>query len=459
MQDSEIDKIVMGSARAITTVAPLLPHHDTIKDDVARVLKAAERGYLLPDEDEVVRNIFSRYLTTRAVLFSSLLDLAPLVRADLKLVKPQRPELFIVAFCTACLLVRSGRFLIDTFRKDNVIRKKLDEAEPRFGIPRKQFTKIYRSLTYPPNILTFLDGVNYWVTHREELMRFQGHPVIGPVLEVFVQEEEFIENSSTYYAMGYLKYRLHSLFRRHRSGYQSVMFALFKASGSVIAELRMKWKRKRVTPGVRRKIARVLIPGDVIITRHDDAASNLFLPGFWPHGALHIGTPESRRQLGIEMSDERWKTSDDPVRVLEARKDGVLFRQLDDTLNVDAFVVLRPRLSKEQLRDGVTRAITHEGKSYDFEFDFRRSDKLVCTEVVYRAYHGIGDIHFELTPRAGRFCLSAEDLLDHAVERRGFEVIAVYGCSGNRFCVGERALEVLLKSYRKHRLVKAISES
>ena len=101
-----------------------------------------------------------------------------------------------------------------------------------------------------------------------------------------------------------------------------------------------------------------------------------------------------------------------------------------------------------------SRAISHEGKSYDFEFDFRRTNKLVCTEVVYRAYHRVGEIEFALTPRAGRYCLSAEDLLDHAVEGRGFEVVAVYGCSGNRFCLGDRALEVLVNSYRAGRPIK-----
>ncbi len=94
------------------------------------------------------------------------------------------------------------------------------------------------------------------------------------------------------------------------------------------------------------------------------------------------------------------------------------------------------------------RALTHEGKQYDFEFDFRRSDKLVCTEVIYRAYHGVGPIAFELKPRAGRVCLSAEDLLDAAVESTFFDVVAIYGVKGNRFATGDRAQTLLIESYR-----------
>ena len=77
----------------------------------------------------------------------------------------------------------------------------------------------------------------------------------------------------------------------------------------------------------------------------------------------------------------------------------------------------------------ITRALGHEGKPYDFDFDFTRSDRLVCTEVVYRAYEGIGDVQFELTRRAGRWTLSAEDLLNMAVDGRHFEVVAVYSPS------------------------------
>ena len=135
--------------------------------------------------------------------------------------------------------------------------------------------------------------------------------------------------------------------------------------------------------------------------------------------------------------------------VLEARKDGVRFRPLHDTLSVDACVVLRPKLEQPQIVESLIRAMTHQGKSYDFEFDFRRSDKLVCTEVIYRAYHGIGNVEFELKTRAGRVCLSAEDLLDYAVAGKFFDTMVVYGIGGNRFVTGERALPTLVSSYQQ----------
>ena len=49
----------------------------------------------------------------------------------------------------------------------------------------------------------------------------------------------------------------------------------------------------------------------------------------------------------------------------------------------------------------------------------------MCTEVIYRAYQGIGQIEFELSQRAGRPSLSAEDILSLALSDRFFDVVAM----------------------------------
>ena len=312
---------------------------------------------------------------------------------------------------------------------------------------RDRFTAIYKSLASPRNIWIFLSGIKQASQSQPQLDALESHPVVGPVIEMLRHEQPWIEDSKRYYARGTAKYRWYSFLRRHHSGYRNVSFALFRLSGSLIAELRNHWKRKRVTPGVQRKISKLLQPGDVLITRHDDATTNIFLPGFWPHAALHIGTNKERQSLGVTMDSDRLARATDPVRFLEARKDGVLLRPLEDTFDVDCCAVLRPLLDPHEIATAISNALTHEGKQYDFEFDFRRANKLVCTEVVYRGFHGVGDIQFELSKRAGRLCLAAEDLIDLAIEGRWFEPVCVYGVGGNRFYTEvETAREALVST-------------
>ena len=107
-------------------------------------------------------------------------------------------------------------------------------------------------------------------------------------------------------------------------------------------------------------------------------------------------------------------------------KDGVLVRSWYSPLRSDSVLILRPRLSSEQCATGIVRALAHESKRYDFDFNFARSDRLVCTEVVYRAYDGLGNLTFPLKIRAGRPTLSGADLVQMACEGSGFDAVALY---------------------------------
>ena len=182
------------------------------------------------------------------------------------------------------------------------------------------------------------------------------------------------------------------------------------------------------------RLRSLLRPGDVMIVRKEYAVTNYFLPGFWPHAALYLGEIEAIQQLGLDQHEhvkERWcklveLNAPDDHRVLESMKDGVHIRPIQSPLESDAIVVIRPQLAPRDVVDALGRAMFHEGKPYDFDFDFTRSECLVCTEVVYRGYEGVGGVQFQLTRRSGRLTLSAEDLLHMALRHEHFEPVAIY---------------------------------
>ncbi|MBC7856586.1 MAG: hypothetical protein IAF94_24420 [Pirellulaceae bacterium] len=80
---------------------------------------------------------------------------------------------------------------------------------------------------------------------------------------------------------------------------------------------------------------------------------------------------------------------------------------------------------------------------------FSRSDRLVCTEVVYRSYEGVGGVQFQLTRRAGRMNLAAEDLIQMALDRNVFAPLAVF-CPqhGKQLLTGKEAEQVMRKTHR-----------
>lgn len=434
------DKLVKSAWRTLQASYPALPNRDDLATEIADAAAAQQRGYYLPDEDERLREVYVRYLGARAGLWTMINEFRHHLNGkDLRI--------FGLVFCAASCLTRSGAFLVELARDKPVVWRNLDQAEPRYGLPRKSFTGIYRNLASPHWMLRFRLARQFYDQNREDIHQALRDADLDEIIPWLQLEEPHFETGRRSLWSRLVTYRLHSLLRRSNSGYQKIMFHLFRLSGCAIADMKQpmvkpRGSAKRVTTEIQNSISGLLKPGDVFITRHDDAMSNLFLPGYWPHAALYLGNNAERQSLELPELDST-------VRVLEAKKDGVKFRPLDETLMVDAFVVLRPKIARHHLREALSRAMTHEGKLYDFVFDFRNADRLVCTEVVYRAYHGVGPINFELSKRSGHLALSAEDLIKQGLETGLFEVVLTFGINDQIIRHGKSAHSRLRASLRK----------
>jgi hypothetical protein len=442
----ETAELIHAACRSIASLAPSMLALEEC-DDVRRcVRQATERGYFPPEEDEVIRAWFARYLTMRTGLLETIDDLAPIaLGAERRCSDQERLGAFIVAYTTSCMLVRAARFLIRQVVVSDVVRRKLNEEDPTHRIPSNQYTSIYRSLTSPRNAWRLYEARRFAAKSHEAIDAMANDPDMKPVVEVLALTEQAVCVTRRRYFWARLIYRVYSMRRRRRSAAARALYMLAEASGRVIAELRPQWQRPRIDAQVCVSLQELLQPGDVLVTRHDHALSNLLLPGYWPHVALYLGSGEAHDDCAIVMSQDSAERWNGDLCILEARKDGVLFRVLQDTLSVDAVAVIRPQLDQRQIGEGLSRAMQHEGKLYNFDFDFSRSDRLVCTELVYRAYDGVGPIEIPLHMRAGRYTLSAEDLISLAIDGRGFTPIAVFGSPnvGNRLVVGEAASRAL----------------
>jgi hypothetical protein len=446
LEPEQTDGILIRSAAALLAAAAALPAHGDLADELECVAAASGRGYFLPDEDDFIRLRYAGYLGLRAAMLETLAELAAAAGRH-GMEWRERLPVFTAAFAASCVLLRADRYLVALAAERPVVWKKLDEEDSRSGIPRKTFTGIYKAVSDPVNLTRFLMAADFHQKHRAEILALAGDPVLRPVVELLLAEEPRIERRRRDAVRRLVSYGWFSFLRRNRSAWKNVTFGLFEISGRAVAELRQPGIKaagapKRIGAELRKALLDVARPGDVFVTRHDDALSNLFLPGFWPHAALHLGEAGDLRRLEIPapaLESGHW--------FLESKKDGVRVRPADETLEVDALVVLRPPLEGEQLAEALRRAAGHVGKPYDFLFDFRTADRLVCTEVVYRGFHGVGSVRFHLRETGGRLCLPAEEMMDQGLAC-GFRIAASAGLGGNRLLLGDEA-EIAFRASRR----------
>jgi len=268
---------------------------------------AEARGYFNPTEDERLRDTYTRYLAIRTALWDVIQSLpypAKRVQRAPAAATEEDWRGFSIAFCAAELIVRTGEYLIDLARDRPLIWRKLDEADQRYGLKRKSFTRLYRQLTSAFHMLGFYRACEIFDEHQTKVMSAAPQE-ISAILHTL----NLPTASRGDHLRRYRRFVRHSLKRRQLSAWKNILFSIFEMTGSDIADLKIPFVKpprsaKRVTPEIISALRPLLEAGDVLVTRHDDAMSNVFLPGFWPHSALW---------LGAEDAD-----------ILEAKKDGVL---------------------------------------------------------------------------------------------------------------------------------------
>ncbi|MFK8031677.1 MAG: YiiX/YebB-like N1pC/P60 family cysteine hydrolase [Gammaproteobacteria bacterium] len=434
----------------------LLALSDAVPELIADALSedqrasAIARGGLRPEEDDQVGYWFSRFLTLREDLWELLGEMDDEVSVPLKQITLHSDwQAFVVGFSAACLLVRLDRFLVFEFAVDGQIQRKLNEAFPEYRIGRKQFSSIFSAYSDPATMFRLYEAIRFLRRSEKYRNALSSDALVGAVVKRLPEFEGYLDISKRSYLRRLIQYLKHKWRRRGASARDQSMFAVFEAGGRMAAKVNAG-STKLVTPEVLAELAGQLQPGDILITRHRYALTNFFLPGTWPHAALYVGTPEQRIAAGIAVPppiEHRWR---DDKCTLEALRDGVLFRQLGSTLKVDAVVVIRPRATEEGIRQAIQRVVKHEGKMYNFDFDFFTSDRLVCTEVIYRAYDGVEGLQLPLVERAGRHTLSAEDILDLAIDTDMFDIVITFGYPHDKpaFAYNEDARNVVEASYR-----------
>jgi hypothetical protein len=445
------DDLLVGARRALVSLGDSVGAVLASAPDPEVLASAPQRSHFRPTEEESLLGWFAHFLTVRSGLWEVVEEVSRPVGGRVKGILDETGwRCFVLGYAAACRIVRLDRLLLEEVATESVVQRKLNEGSRPHRIPRKQYTAIFESFTDPSKAHLMEQAMRFANRHRRRLAEMEEDDVVGEIASAIPSWESALDPSRHHYLRRLVSFLGHSFRRRGASTRQQAIFAVLESSGRFASELRDRWTPPRVDDELLRELDAILQPGDVLITRHDHAVTNYFLPGYWPHAALYVGSEADRHRLGVGLDEARAARWSGDRRTLEALKDGVLFRPLEETLAVDAVAVIRPQLGQEELAHALARAAEHEGKLYNFDFDFFRSDRLVCTEVVYRAFDDLGSIRIPLHERSGRPTLSAEDLLDLALAGEGFDPIAVCGPPGcpPGLTVGPDAADAIRTSYR-----------
>ncbi len=436
---------------AAQTVVYLSDYFQELKSQALAIYDpraVSAKGYITPSQELQVRHLQLSYSKAR----TALLELIAEIRHDAQAPERATPQQFLVALAAATLLIDAARFMRESFHHVAVVRRKLDEPDPIYGIPPRMYDDIQTSLTEPHHAWHLWQATRYFDRHRELLLGAAMADGLEPLVQIIDRLHDRLRPS----LWAYVRTRFRVTSRRAtrhvgRDVLGSGVYAVQEAVSRGLAHVTVRLGHVPSLPvKIRREVAALLQPGDVLVVRKEFAATNYFLPGYWPHVALYIGTDRDLADYGIANHDhvqsrlsqltfatattavltpsaaDSWCDHSPHPCVLESMKDGVRIRSLNSPFNSDSIVIVRPLLERPQIAAALVQALMHEGKPYDFDFDFCCSQRMVCTEVVYRAYEGIGNMQFDLQRHAGRFALAAGDILRMALAHQHFKLLCIY---------------------------------
>ncbi len=392
------ERELLRDARGVLLAAQQLDYMQEQMVELRADFLLDERDLLNQEDQDQIHSLLLAYLDLRSALLKTVgLYRGENTEAAVTTEDPLEARAFLTAYTAATLLVEKAWLIYDTFRDDPRTRQQLDLGDLAWSIPPGTFSNIESSLSNEV-VMAELQ----MATRRFESDREQGRIPQGTPWGDLAVKAERARPALDEVFDGIGRRRLRRTFREMVREIRAPVTVITTPFSIAISRFRLKERPPHEGLISRRQLEDLraeLRPGDILIERRNWYISNSLLPGFWPHAALYLGSFEELADLGIvtdprvvpHMSDFQGQDElGDDFAVLEAIADGVVFTSLEQSVGeADAVAVLRPKLSKEDLSEALGRALSHRGKGYDFDADFETTDRLVCTELIFRAYDDI----------------------------------------------------------------------
>lgn len=220
----------------------------------------------------------------------------------------------------------------------------------------------------------------------------------------------------------------------------------------LIPEIRFVGRTGRLQGGdkTRKYLETQLLPFDIIIDRGPPKLSDPFIPGYFKHAAIFLGCELAHEIIRTaEASDTPAPLRGHPPVILEATRHGVSLVSLDEFLDADSVVVLRPHNVSVGDKDRiVSRSARELGKKYDYAFNLANEQKQFCCKLVYSLFP---DLPIADVFNAGT-AMVPDDFVQPALSQQSSAPqIVLLICDGQRIQANhqEAVLEQLLRDGRR----------
>jgi hypothetical protein len=399
-----------------------------------------ERGperALSPDERRLSMQIFDRLLDYQLLLDGMSQFHQDFWYLDVFSDPTRHARHFLLGFHSYCHQLALGlRFIEKTINKPQ-FEVLFDEGSEDVGVFQGAYSRLKWNVVHVENIAKVFAAHQYHKLMSYTCYRkFGEDPLLPFILEdverAYQEAKERLSQDGTKLFSGNALDML-------RDGLYSAWFPI----QTEIARFFGHTKVKRIGAGLiseaQIKEATALSqPGDIIVERRNWYLSNIGLPGFWPHAALWLGSPEEFcaffdrdeevtyfyqkpfSQILKEKYPAAWKSyttpddNNDARRIIEAIGEGVVFTSAEHSLCCDYAAAMRPKISKVEIARAIEHAFHYAGRQYDFDFDIHSDRSIFCSELIYKSYeprHSYGGVRFGLIDLLGRTTLPPNQII------------------------------------------------
>ena len=129
-------------------------------------------------------------------------------------------------------------------------------------------------------------------------------------------------------------------------GLNKIKFTSSKVVGNTVGIVRWRAGKLKDDAEILQKMLALLQPGDILLEKTPFTLTDKSIPGHFGHAAIYVGSVDQLREmnaLDLAIVQKNLRRITEGRGVVEALRNGVQLNKLQDFMNVDDIVILRPK--------------------------------------------------------------------------------------------------------------------